>query len=66
MTAKGYNRVRAARALTLADLVMSDAFVACFDAKYTYSRGAPWRARPGNVRLLSAAENPATNVTSSM
>ncbi len=56
-TAKAFDRVRTARLLALTDVVMSDAFVACFDAKYTYSSWRPFTA----VRGAGDDGNPATS-----
>jgi hypothetical protein len=56
-TAKAFDRVQAARLLALTDVVMSDAFVACFDAKYTYSSWRPFTA----IREAADDGNPATS-----
>ena len=56
VTDRGFDRVRAARLLALTDVVMSDAFVACFDAKYTSSSWRPFTA----IREAADDGNPAT------
>jgi hypothetical protein len=56
VTSAGMDRVRAARALALTNLVASDAYIACFDAKYTYSFWRPYTA----IRAGDSDGNPAT------
>jgi hypothetical protein len=52
----GLNRIQAARALALANLVTADAYIACFDAKYAYSAWRPYTA----IRAGDTDGNPAT------
>jgi PAP2 superfamily protein len=52
----GLNRIQAARALALANLVTADAYIACFDAKYAYSAWRPYTA----IRGGDTDGNPAT------
>lgn len=56
VTSFGMNRVEAARALALTNLVSSDAFIACFDGKYTYSAWRPYTA----IRAGDTDGNPDT------
>ncbi|HEY6421690.1 MAG TPA: vanadium-dependent haloperoxidase, partial [Pseudonocardiaceae bacterium] len=56
VTTHDYNRVRAARALALTNLVAADAFIACFDGKYTYSARRPYTA----IRAGDTDGNPDT------
>jgi len=56
VTTHGLNRVEAARALALTNLVAADAFIACFDGKYTYSAWRPYTA----IRAGDTDGNPAT------
>jgi hypothetical protein len=56
IAAVGMNRVQAARALALINLVTADAYIACFDAKYTYSAWRPYTA----IRLAGTDGNPET------
>ncbi len=56
----GMDRVHAARALALTNLATADAFIACFDAKYSYSRWRPYTA----IRSGAADRNPATDADS--
>ena len=44
VTTHNFSRVQAARALALTNLVAADAFIACFDGKYTYSAWRPYTA----------------------
>jgi hypothetical protein len=44
ITATSMDRVEAAHALALINLVASDAFIACFDGKYAYSAWRPYTA----------------------
>jgi hypothetical protein len=59
VTTHGMNRVQAARALALTNLVAADAYIACFDAKYTYSAWRPYTA----IRVGDTDGNPATVAT---
>jgi membrane-associated phospholipid phosphatase len=52
----GLNRIQAARAMALANLVTADAYIACFDAKYAYSAWRPYTA----IRAGDTDGNPAT------
>jgi PAP2 superfamily len=52
----GMSRVQAARALALTNLVTADAYIACFDGKYTYSAWRPYTA----IRAGDTDGNPAT------
>lgn len=56
--ATGMDRLHAARALALMNLVTADAYIACFDAKYTYSFWRPYTA----IRGADTDGNPATVV----
>ena len=56
VTTHDYNRVQAARALALTNLVAADAFIACFDGKYTYSAWRPYTA----IRAGDTDGNPDT------
>ncbi len=56
ITSAGLNRIQAARALALANLVSADAYIACFDAKYAYSAWRPYTA----IRAGNTDGNPAT------
>lgn len=56
ITATGMNRVQAAQALALSNLVTADAYIACFDGKYTYSAWRPYTA----IRAGDTDGNPAT------
>ena len=56
VTTHNYDRVQAARALALTDLVAADAFIACFDGKYTYSAWRPYTA----IRAGDTDGNPDT------
>ena len=56
VTATGMSRVDAARALAMINLVAADAFIACFDAKYTYSAWRPYTA----IRAADTDGNPDT------
>ena len=56
VTTHGLNRVEAARALAFTNLVAADAFIACFDGKYTYSAWRPYTA----IRAGDTDGNPAT------
>jgi hypothetical protein len=58
VNATAMNRIQAARALALLNLIGADAFIACFDAKYTYSAWRPYTAiragdTDGNPRTVS-------------
>ena len=46
MTALGLNLREAARALAMADTAMTDAIIACWDAKHTYAFWRPASAIP--------------------
>jgi len=50
------SRIQAARALALLNLIGADAFIACFDAKYTYSAWRPYTA----IRAADTDANPGT------
>ena len=56
ITSTGMNRIQAARALAMTNLVTADAYIACFDAKYTYSAWRPYTA----IRAGDTDGNPAT------
>ena len=56
ITTTGMNRVQAAQALALSNLVTADAYIACFDGKYTYSAWRPYTA----IRAGDTDGNPAT------
>lgn len=56
ITTHNLNRVQAARALALTNLVAADAFIACFDGKYTYSAWRPYTA----IRAGDTDGNPDT------
>jgi hypothetical protein len=54
--ATAMNRIQAARALALLNLIGADAFIACFDGKYTYSAWRPYTA----IRAGDTDGNPDT------
>jgi hypothetical protein len=56
VTTHNFSRVQAARALALTNLVAADAFIACFDGKYTYSAWRPYTA----IRAGDTDGNPDT------
>ena len=56
ITTHSFTRVEAARALALTDLTAADAFIACFDGKYTYSAWRPYTA----IRAADTDGNPNT------
>lgn len=56
ITGFGMSRVKAARALALTNLVAADAYIACFDGKYTYSAWRPYTA----IRAGDTDGNPET------
>jgi hypothetical protein len=57
VTTHNLTRVQAARALALTNLVAADAFIACFDGKYTYSAWRPYTA----IRAGDTDGNPNTS-----
>lgn len=52
------NPPRAARAFALPNIAMYDAFVACWDAKYTYWSMRPFQLDPGFKPLFAAPNHP--------
>jgi hypothetical protein len=56
ITSHGLARVQAGRALALTNLIAADAYIACFDGKYTYSAWRPYTA----IRAADTDHNPAT------